>query len=42
MTSDEVRVGYFRRYTLEDLIEKAKTYLGNHELDEATKAKYGL
>ena len=42
MTSDEVRVGYFRRYTLEDLIEKAKTYLGNHELDESTKAKYGL
>ena len=34
--------GYFQRYTLEDLIEKAHKILGNREMPEEYKSKYGL
>ena len=38
----ETTPGYIRHYTLSDLIEKAYRYLGNHEIDDVTKYKYGL
>lgn len=41
-TSSECTPGYFRHYSLEDLIEKAERYLDGQELDEATKTRYGL
>ena len=41
-TSTECTPGYFRHYSLDDLIEKAERYLDGQELDDATKTKYGL
>ncbi|MBQ6018012.1 MAG: TIR domain-containing protein [Clostridiales bacterium] len=38
----ECTVGYIKHYSLDDLKAKAAKYLGTHELDEDTKAKYGL
>lgn len=38
----ECTMGYFKHYSLNDLIEKAKTYLNGHEIDDYTKRKYGL
>ena len=40
--SSMVRPGYFQRYSVNDLIEKAKGLLGDTPLDDATKSKYGL
>ena len=34
--------GYIKHYSLEDLIAKANKFLGDHQLDETTKIKYGL
>ncbi len=38
----ETTPGYIKHYTLNDLIEKARRYLGNQEIDDVTKYKYGL
>ena len=35
-------VGYYRHYTLEELIDKAKDSLSGSELSDEMKAKYGL
>jgi len=40
--SDECTPGWIKHYSLEDLRAKAKLYLGEHELDEVTKNKYGI
>ena len=40
--SSIVTVGYVRRYSVEDLIEKGKIILQNNPLDDATRTKYGL
>ena len=40
--NSECKVGYFQRYTLEDLIEKANKILGDREMPEEYKSKYGL
>lgn len=40
--NDYATAGYIKHYTLNDLIEKAKRYLGNHEIDDITRYKYGL
>ena len=40
--SYEVKPGYVKHYTVEELIEKAKRILNDAPLDEATKSKYGL
>lgn len=41
-SQSECTMGYFKHYSLNDLIEKAKTYLNGHEIDDYTKRKYGL
>ena len=38
----EIRVGYFRHYTLSDLIEKAYRIIGDLELTEEQKSQYGI
>ena len=38
----ETTPGYIKHYTLNDLIEKARRYLGNQEIADITKYKYGL
>ena len=40
--SSQCYVGYFKHYSLEDLVAKAKRFLGDREMDEVTKKKYGL
>lgn len=40
--SDMAKVGYYKRYTVEELIVKAKDMLKNAELSEATKSRYGI
>ena len=41
-TSSQCYVGFFKHYTMEDLVAKAKRFLGKREMDEVTKMKYGL
>ena len=41
-SSSDCKPGYFQRYTLEDLIEKANKILGDREMPEEYKSKYGL
>ena len=38
----ECLVGYIKRYTTEELIEKGKEFLNGRELDDVTRNKYGL
>ena len=38
----EIRVGYFRHYTLSDLTEKAYRIIGDLELTEEQKSQYGI
>ncbi len=40
--SDKTKVGYYRRYTVDELIAKAHDILQNVTLSEATKSRYGL
>ena len=35
-------LGYFKHYTLDDLIRKAKEILGNHEMPQEQKDTYGI
>ena len=35
-------IGYIKRYTTEELIEKGKEFLNGRELDDLTRNKYGL
>ena len=42
LSSSECMPGYFRHYSLEELIKKAERYLDGQELDDATKTRYGL
>lgn len=41
-TNDECRIGYFKHYTLDELVEKAKKILGDSEMSPDMKSKYGL
>ena len=41
-TTGECLVGYVKRYTTEELIEKGKEFLNGRELDDVTRNKYGL
>ena len=41
-TTSQCVLGYFNHYSLEDLIAKANSYLGNREVDPIMKSKYGL
>lgn len=36
------KIGYFERYSVEDLVKKAKDILGGAELSEEDKARYGI
>ncbi|MCR4690131.1 MAG: TIR domain-containing protein [Lachnospiraceae bacterium] len=36
------QVGYYRRYTIEELVDKAHTILNNAELSDETKTRYGI
>ena len=38
----DYHIGYFRHYTLSDLIDKAKGILGGAELSEELKSQYGI
>ncbi|MBR3340400.1 MAG: TIR domain-containing protein [Clostridiales bacterium] len=40
--STDCTPGYIKHYTLDELIEKAKTLLNGQELSDAVKSKYGL
>ena len=40
--SEECEVGYFRHYSLDDLIKKARDFLQGTEMSEATKTEYGI
>lgn len=40
--TDTCSLGYFQKYSLEDLIEKANNILGGLEMPEEYKSKYGL
>ena len=37
-----VRIGYFRHYTLDDLIDKAEAILNGAELSPEQKSRYGI
>ena len=39
---EEYRIGYFKHYTLEELIQKGKDILGGLELTEEQKSYYGI
>lgn len=39
---DDYRVGYFRHYTLSDLIDKAHRILGNNQITDELKSQYGI
>ena len=41
-TSDKVKVGYYKRYSLDELIEKAHDILKGAELSDAARSKYGI
>ncbi len=41
-TSSECTPGYFRHYSLSELIDKANRYLDGQEPDEAIRTRYGL
>ncbi len=38
----EFAIGYFKRYTVEDLVEKARKHLQGAEMSEDERAEYGL
>ena len=42
LTSSECTPGYFRHYSLDDLIEKANALVGGQELPVEIKSKYGI
>ena len=42
LSTYNIKPGYVKHYTVEELIEKGKRILNNAPLDEATKSKYGL
>ena len=42
LVSSECTAGYFKHYTLDDLIAKANSILGNQELPVEIKSKYGI
>ncbi|MCR4670133.1 MAG: TIR domain-containing protein [Saccharofermentans sp.] len=41
-TSTKVHVGYFKHYTLQDLIDKAKAILKDEPIPEVMRAEYGI
>jgi len=41
-TFDDYHVGYFRHYTLSDLIDKAHRILGNNQITDELKSQYGI
>ena len=42
LSTYNIKPGYVKHYTVEELIEKGKRILNDAALDEATKSKYGL
>ena len=40
--SSEEKLGYFKHYTVDELIEKAHEFLGNSQMSEELKATYGI
>ena len=42
LVDEEYRIGYFKHYTLEELIQKGKDILGGLELTEEQKSYYGI
>ena len=38
----EIHVGYFKHYTLSDLMDKAYKIIGRLELSEEQKSQYGI
>ncbi len=42
LMSAECTPGYFKQYTLDELIEKAKTMIGDQELPVEIRSKYGI
>ena len=39
---NEIKIGYYKHYTVNELIKKAKKILENAELSEETKSYYGI
>ena len=39
---DNYHIGYFRHYTLSDLIDKAHRILGNNQITDELKSQYGI
>ena len=42
LSTYDIKPGYVKHYTVEELIEKGKRILNDAALDEATRSKYGL
>ena len=42
LSSSECKPGYIKHYTVEELIEKAHNYLGDQEVPDELKNKYGI
>ena len=40
--SDGIPVGYFRYYSVSELVEKGKAFVGEQKMSETDKAKFGL
>ena len=41
-SGEDYKVGYFKRYSVKELMEKAKRILQNAELSDVTKSRYGI